>query len=59
MERLEVVKLINDYIAALSSGDYSSLKFSASVSFLGSLMDSPNEGKSNVIEFLVGVSESV
>ena len=59
MERAEVVKLINDYIAALSSGDYSSVRFSKNLSFLGPLMDSPIEGKSNVVEFLVGVSEGV
>lgn len=59
MNRDEIVKLIEGYMKALSYGDYSSVKFSPDVSFLGPLMDSPIEGKSDVIEFLKGVSEDV
>jgi hypothetical protein len=59
MDREEIIRLIEDYMAALRSGDYSSVRFSQSVNFLGPLMDSPIEGKSKVVEFLIGVSEGV
>lgn len=59
MERSEVVELVDDYINALRVGDYSSVRFSPNVRFLGPLMDSPIEGKPNVVEFLVRVSEGV
>jgi len=59
MDREEIKKLIEDYMTALRSGDYSSVRFSQSVTFLGPLMDSPIEGKSHVIDFLVDVSEGV
>ena len=45
MTREEAVELVNVYIRALKSGDYSSVKFSSSVSFLGPLHDEPLTGR--------------
>jgi hypothetical protein len=59
MERSDVVKLVDNYMEALRSGDYTSVQFSPNVSFQGPFMDSPIEGKPKVIETLVGISESV
>lgn len=59
MTREEVVKLVDTYIAALKSGDYASVPFSPSVSFLGPLMDAPLQGKEAVLAHLHGVSERI
>ncbi len=56
MTREEAVELVNVYIQALKSGDYSSVKFSSSVSFLGPLHDEPLKGKEAVVTFLSEVS---
>jgi len=59
MERSKIAKLINDYMDALRDGDYSLVRFSPNVRFLGPLMNSPIEGKSKVVEFLADVSKGV
>ncbi len=59
MDRDDIVKLVDFYMTALISGDYTSVKFSQNLRFLGPLMDSPVEGISDVIELLIGVSEGV
>ena len=59
MTRDEVVKLVDTYIAALKSGDYSSVPFSPSVSFLGPLHDAPLQGKEAVVAFLSEVSKGI
>ena len=59
MTRDEVVKLLDTYIAALKSGDYSSVPFSPSVSFLGPLHDAPLQGKEAVVAFLSEVSKGI
>jgi hypothetical protein len=41
MKRSEVVKIVDDYMDTLRSGDYSSVRFSPNVSFEGPFMDSP------------------
>ena len=55
----EIIKLIEVYMTALSSGDFSLVKFSQNIKFLGPLMDSSVQGISDVIESLIGVSASV
>ena len=59
MDRSEVVQIVDEYMHALRSGDYSAVGFSSDVRFLGPLMDSPIEGKQNVIQFLTEVSKGV
>ena len=59
MDRSEVVQIVDEYMHALTSGDYSAVRFSSDVRFLGPLMDSPIEGMQNVVEFLTEVSEGV
>ena len=59
MDRSEIIIIIDDYIKALRSGDYSSVQFSSNVRFIGPLMETPIEGKPKVVEFLVSVSEGV
>ena len=56
MTREETVELVNVYMQGLKSGDYSSVKFSSSVSFLGPLHDEPLKGKEAVVAFLTEVS---
>jgi len=59
MDRSEVVQIVDEYMHALRSGDYSAVRFSSDVRFLGPLMNSPIEGKENVIQLLTEVSEGV
>ena len=59
MTREETVALVNTYIAALKSGDYSSVPFAPKVSFLGPLHDAPLQGKDAVVTFLREVSEGI
>ena len=59
MTREEAVELVATYIQALKSGDYSSVSFSPSVSFLGPLHDEPLQGKEAVVTFLSEVSSGI
>jgi hypothetical protein len=59
MTREEAVELVDTYIQALKSGDYSSVRFSPSVSFLGPLHDEPLQGKEAVVTFLSEVSSGI
>lgn len=49
MTRKDMVELVDAYIQALKSGDYSSVRFSPAVSFLGPLHDEPLQGKEAVV----------
>lgn len=59
MNKLNFIRLINEYLEGLKTGDYSKVRFSPQVRFLGPLLESPITGKSEVIEFLEGVSAGV
>jgi len=59
MDKVDIIKLVHVYIISLSSGDFSLVKFTQNVKFLGPLIDSPVEGISDVFKFLICLSEGV
>jgi hypothetical protein len=59
MDRAKVIRLVDDYMEALKTGDYSAVKLSSDVSVIVPLVDSPINGKASVLEFLLEVSDEV
>ncbi|GEM_PF-6547974 len=59
MTRDYIVDTVDDYMNALISGDFSLVKFSRNLRFMGPLIDHPVEGTSKVVELLIDVSKNV
>ena len=51
--------LIQDYISALSSGDFSKISFSAEVSLFTPFMEVPVKGVSDVVDALKDISSGI
>jgi limonene-1,2-epoxide hydrolase len=58
-ERESVARLLGDYAEAMKSGDWSSVRFTPDVTFLGPLTNGPITGEAAVRAFLLRVSAGV